>query len=84
MVDTKDIESANRARKIYNEDLKLDLDKDAYNKFVAIVPDAPKGKNYFLAKTKIEALNLAKKEYPKNKPHVMIVGRKPVLFVETY
>ena len=82
--DDKDIESANKARKIYNEELNLDLDKDAFNKFVAIVPDAPKGKNYFLAKTKIEAVKKAKEKYPENKPHVMIVCRKPVLFVETF
>ncbi len=69
---------ANRAEAIYASRLRVILEPQHVNGFVAIEPESG---DYFLGKTLGEATRAARKIYPNRLTHVMRVGHRTALHI---
>lgn len=67
---------AERAKRIYDERLRADLEADHRNRFVAIEPESG---DYFLADTLDGAVREARAKYPSRLSHVVRVGHAAAL-----
>ncbi len=70
---------ASKARKIYHERLKDNLEAKSRGQFVAIEADSG---DYFLGSTPLEAVDNGKRRYPKKIFHVMKVGYKAAFMLK--
>jgi hypothetical protein len=68
-----------KARKIYSERLKRELETCCRGQFVAVEVDSG---DYFLAPTPLEAINSGKSNYPEKPFHVMKVGYKAAILLK--
>lgn len=62
-----------RAKEIYQQKLKVDLEADHIGKFVAIEPDSG---DYFLADTFDVAVKAARTKYPDRVSHTIRIGHR--------
>lgn len=74
---TQDSDSvAREARRIYEESLRVELEKMHQNKFVAIEPVSGE---YFLGGTLSEAIGASREKYPDRLAHALRVGHKATI-----
>ena len=70
---------AMKARRIYNERLKRNLESCCRGQFIAIEADSG---DYFLGPTPLEAIQGGKSKHPKKSFHVMKVGYKAAILLK--
>ena len=63
--------TAKKARQIYNERFKKELEANAFGQFVAIEIES---KEYFLGETPLKAVKKGKQKYATKQFHVMKIG----------
>ena len=69
-------EFVRRAEEVYETRLRMILEPEHVDKFVAIEPDSGE---YFLGKTLSEAIGAARRSYPNRLAHAMRVGHQAAL-----
>ncbi|MBT5019966.1 hypothetical protein OAF98_00850 [Planctomicrobium sp.] len=67
---------AEKARQIYENKLRAELEEHSMNKFVAIEPLSG---DYFLGETLSDAIGAARTKYPYRLAHALRVGRKAAI-----
>ncbi len=72
---------AAKARKIYNDRLKINLESCCRGQFVAVEADSG---DYFLGATPLEAIKSGKKRHPEKQFHVMKVGYKAAILLKRW
>ena len=65
-----------RAKRIYADRLQLDLERDHFNRFVAIEPES---EDFFLGDTLDEAVQSAVKKYPSRRSFTIRIGHRAAL-----
>ena len=68
-----------KARQIYNDRLKFNLETCCRGQFVAVEVDSG---DYFLGITPLEAIKSGKEKYPEKAFHVMKVGYKAAILLK--
>jgi len=71
MASPQSLEVARRARLLYDEQLRQDLERDHTNEFVAIEPDSAQ---YFLGATLSDAIQAARRAFPDRLPFALRIG----------
>jgi hypothetical protein len=69
---------AESAKRVYDEDLRSDLEQEHKDDFVAIEPCS---RSYFVGKTFLEVALAAKEAYPDRKSFVMRVGHEAAFHI---
>ena len=64
---------AERARRVYESQLRQQLEAEHPNEFVAIEPESG---SYFLGRTLSDAIQAARRAYPERMPFAMRVGHR--------
>lgn len=67
-----------RAERIYEQNLRAELEKAHLHEFVAIEPDSG---DYFLGPTMSKAVQAARAAHPDRRPYVMRVGHDVALHI---
>jgi hypothetical protein len=78
MVSAKTQSVVERAKRIYDERLRAELEAEHRNRFVAIEPESG---DHFLADTLDEAVEAARDRYPSRISHVIRVGHIAALHI---
>ena len=73
MIHKADPSIGDRAKKIYEAELKANLEQTAPNKFVAIEPTSGE---FFIGDTLSEAIGKSRQKYPDRLAHAVRVGHK--------
>lgn len=76
MVSEKTADVARRAKQLYDERLRAELEESHWNEFVAIEPDSG---DYFFGKTLSEAIQASRAAYPNRLAFAMRVGSKAAI-----
>jgi hypothetical protein len=76
MVSTETRSVAERAKRIYDEQLRADLEASHRGQFVAIEPESG---DHFLADTRDGAVRAARTKYPARLSHVVRIGHPAAL-----
>jgi hypothetical protein len=71
-------EFAERAERIYEQRLKVALERDHLGEFLAIEPESG---NYYLGRTLSEAVAAAREAYPERLSYVLRVGQHPAVHI---
>lgn len=71
-------DNASRARLIYDQRLRADLEADHFGQFVAVEPDSG---DHFLADTLDAAADAAQAAHPNRQAHVIRVGHAAALHI---
>ena len=76
MISEHSTEVARRAKQIYSEKLRAQLEATNLNDFVAIEPESGE---HFLGRTLSEAIGASRHKYPDRLAHAMRVGHKAAI-----
>lgn len=76
MIDDQQRDTANAARRIYEEQLRERLEKSHLDAFVAIEPVSG---DHFLGQTLSEAIGAARTKYPDRLAHALRVGHRAAI-----
>ena len=71
-------DTADRARRIYDQRLRAALEADHHGRFVAVEPESG---DHFLADTFDAAADAVMAAYPERRAHVLRVGHPAALFI---
>jgi hypothetical protein len=72
---------AESAKQVYEEDLRLQLEREHSNEFVAIEPSS---RSFFLGKTFLEVALAAKKAFPSKKSFVIRIGQDTAFHIGAF
>jgi len=72
---------AESAKKVYDEDLRVQLEQEHRDEFVAIEPTS---RRFFLGKTFLEVALEAKKTYPDRKSFVIRIGHDAAFHIGAF